>query len=84
MIDKVFNKYKNRFITLEEGEEFCEKCKGKGITVVKLKALNMTLFRKPLTCSECLGDGKIDWIEKVTGKPKRAETDGCSVGPGRP
>jgi len=81
--DTTFNKYKNKLIYLKEGEEFCEKCKGKGMVTIKGK------FRNPfdtkyhtLRCDVCLGDGKIDWIEKVTGKPKMSALDETDCAPG--
>jgi len=65
-----FNKYKKRLITLRDGEQFCKKCDGKGIVSNRLTIHDRSTFvaAKYLICSECLGDGKIDWVEKVTGK----------------
>ncbi len=60
-----YNKYKKQLDDLKDGEEWCPKCKGKGI--VKYPGI-ARLPRKGLICSECFGDGKIDWIEKATGK----------------
>lgn len=69
MIDKRFNYNKKCYIILNEGERFCPKCDGKG----KLRSsyLSPTTDRPIahiLMCDVCLGDGKIDWIEEVTGK----------------
>jgi len=76
--NKIFNKYKNKLVSLGEGEEFCKKCKGKGMVSIKGKFHNPFSSTKyhTLRCSVCLGDGKIDWIEKVTGKPKTPALDG--------
>lgn len=84
MIDTVFNQHKHRLITLREGEEFCEKCRGEGVVVLRGNLLSL-FAKKYLTCSGCQGDGKIDWIERVTGKPKTVyKGTGFSIGPGRP
>ena len=40
---------------LNEGEEYCNECLGTG-------------FLNHLTCLKCKGSGKLDWVEKVTGK----------------
>ena len=81
----VFNEYKNRLITLRKGEEFCKKCKGKGLVSSKGKFHNLPFTKKyhTLICHVCLGDGKIDWIEKITGKPKTKTMDntGSCTGP---
>ena len=70
MINERYNKYKKCLISLEEGEEFCTKCKGEGIIVRKRRS---GLFRNSvrLCCSKCNGDGKVDWVEKATGKKRR-------------
>jgi DnaJ-class molecular chaperone len=61
-----YNKLKKTHLTLNEGEEFCNTCRGEGM--VKFK--RDYTFKKSglLVCKDCLGTGKIDWIEKVTGK----------------
>jgi len=59
-MDKRYNKHLKQNIWLEKGEQFCEKCKGKG----KVKSSNNSL----LICSKCYGVGKLDWIEKAMGK----------------
>ena len=78
--EEVYNKYKRKVIVLSEGEEFCKKCRGRGVVYApgKLKNPSFTTKVYPLRCNECLGDGKIDWIEKVTGKQKTMSgTDGA-------
>lgn len=56
---------------MNEGEYLCKKCNGAGL--VPRSNINFNgpvLNRKKITliCSECLGEGKLDWIEKATGK----------------
>lgn len=41
---------------LNSGEELCHKCKGSG------------LQGKLEFCNICLGSGKLDWVENMTGK----------------
>ena len=81
--DTTFNKYKNKLIYLKEGEDFCKKCKGKGMVTIKgkFRFIFSTKYHT-LKCNVCLGDGKIDWIEKVTGKPKMSTLDGTDCAPG--
>lgn len=77
-----YNKHKKHLVDLNEGEEWCPKCKGVG--VIKLPGIT-GWFNKTLICSECFGDGKIDWIEKATGKkPRILQYGESSTGPGRP
>ena len=63
-MEKRYNMKFKRYITLEEGEQFCPKCKGKG----KVRQTQLVSITSMLRCDKCNGDGKIDWIEKVTGK----------------
>lgn len=58
--EKRYNSEKKQLIELYEGEEFCSKCKGKGRVPIRDNIM--------LRCNLCNGDGKIDWVEKVTGK----------------
>lgn len=61
-----YNKYLNIFIYINDGEELCSKCQGKG--VVPLRKILREKKVINLTCSKCLGKGKIDWIEKAMRK----------------
>ncbi|MFW9871520.1 MAG: hypothetical protein ACFFG0_00250 [Candidatus Thorarchaeota archaeon] len=64
------NKKKNQLIELKEGESFCSKCNGHGL-ILRPKTKRYTLpltAAKYLTCDKCLGAGKLDWVEKATGK----------------
>jgi DnaJ-class molecular chaperone len=64
MISGKYNWFKRTLIFLKDGEQFCDKCGGWG--VVSRTNPNKKVTR--LTCSKCLGEGKLDWVEKVTGK----------------
>lgn len=63
---KVYNYTLKKVIEIEEFEYICDKCYGKGQIKSKLK----TKSGRPITlrCNKCLGAGKLDWIENVTGK----------------
>ncbi len=67
-MNKRYNIYHKKLIQLNDGEKFCPKCDGKG--KVKQNGYYLTT-NIVLTCDKCLGDGKIDWIEKATGKQNR-------------
>lgn len=60
---EAYNKHLNMFIYIDEGEELCPKCNGKGI--VPLKEVFKTKKVRNLTCSRCYGKGKIDWVQKA-------------------
>lgn len=60
-----FNWHKQKNVTLEEGEYFCRKCSGSGV-VPRSNASNKVVGN--LICDKCLGEGKLDWIEKAVGK----------------
>jgi len=66
-MSKRLNRHKNILIELKEGEIFCKKCNGKGLIPNKRRNTPITTS-KYLICNVCLGDGKIDWVENVTGK----------------
>lgn len=64
-----YNSYKKKYITLKEGEYFCKTCDGAGV-VIRSNSTNKKVGK--LTCHKCLGEGKLDWVEKAVGKqPKR-------------
>jgi len=63
---KVYNTNLRKYIFLSEGETICKKCNGKGRVPLKANPG----FRMTLECSECLGEGKIDWVEKITTKKR--------------
>jgi hypothetical protein len=62
---------------LEDGDVICKSCNGTGIEEIKneyveyydrgfvhkVPSLSSIVF-----CKKCLGSGKLDWIENVTGK----------------
>ena len=67
-MNKRYNAFHRKHITLEEGERFCTKCDGKGKVPRNNTILGQTVIL--LVCNECLGDGKIDWVEEVVGKKR--------------
>lgn len=66
---KIYNAHHKKIIEINDGEKCCLKCKGKGV----VKQFPRTILSKEivLVCDKCLGDGKIDWVEKATGKSNR-------------
>ncbi len=71
MTDLRYNKFKKIHLKLNEGEEFCKRCDGSGM--VKSAKSYPGLIKKHglLLCIDCMGDGKIDWVEKATGKRRK-------------
>ena len=66
-----YNSNLKKIIKLQEGEKFCPKCDGKGRVPRCEKA--MARFSETyifLECDKCLGEGKIDWIERIVGKQR--------------
>ena len=51
-------------LELLEGEMICPKCNGTGVYYNKY---DISTF----TCSKCLGEGKLDWIENIVGKQNK-------------
>jgi len=64
---KKYNKFKKCYTELKEGEEFCKTCHGEGM--VKPKRTYTEDIKKGglLVCNNCLGHGKLDWVENVIG-----------------
>lgn len=60
-----FNWHKLQRITLKEGEYFCKKCDGSGV-IGRSNSTNKRVGN--LICDKCLGEGKLDWVEKAVGK----------------
>ena len=63
-----YNRHLKKHIEPEEGQEYCEKCKGVGVNISFRKYAIRSPMNKKLVCDKCLGMGVIDWIEKATGK----------------
>ena len=62
-----FNYWLHEAIEISEGEEVCPDCEGKGMkNVLKDRPAQFSSRR---ICQKCNGDGKLDWIEMVMGKP---------------
>lgn len=71
MIHRRYNKNKKCYVELEEGEQFCPKCDGSGRVPKRNGKYASIRFAAELNCDKCLGDGKIDWIERATGKKQK-------------
>jgi hypothetical protein len=59
-------------IELKEGEYICKKCKGKKFIY---KTYKFHMNNEPIqtggrkvSCKECNGTGKIDWVQNIVGK----------------
>jgi DnaJ-class molecular chaperone len=70
MNHKRYNKHLKRLISLKEGEEFCSECNGEGVIISK-RIFTPSKKTHLLICKTCIGDGKVDWVEKATGKRKK-------------
>ena len=51
---------------LQEGETLCDKCNGTGCISSELNPNGLASC-----CSKCQGDGYVDWISNITGKPPK-------------
>jgi len=56
---------------LNEGEVICDQCNGKGYEKYTEPKGN-NFYIKKRTCIKCHGDGKLDWLENITGKENTA------------
>lgn len=54
---------KSFIVTLEEGFEVCNKCKGSGILDLGMSDIFIMI------CTECNGFGCLDWVERMKGPP---------------
>jgi DnaJ-class molecular chaperone len=65
---KIYNLNLKRYISVEEGESLCSKCKGKGrIPIKETNRFESTnILKTTLECDFCLGKGKTDWVEITT------------------
>ncbi len=70
---KRYNKLKKAFTELKEGEQFCETCHGEG----KVRSKRPYKKGSLLICKDCLGHGKLDWVECAVGK--KLETPGVDI-----
>jgi DnaJ-class molecular chaperone len=71
MKNERYNIFLKKVITLSDGEEFCPVCDGKGKIQSHRKEkpyVKSHTYIYNLQCHKCLGAGKLDWVEKVTGK----------------
>lgn len=57
---------------IKEYEYICDECDGLGL--VKRKYEEFEFVTKSSTCPKCLGDGKLDFIENITGKKAKTFT----------
>jgi hypothetical protein len=55
---------------LEEGEVICNKCEGGGTWPQLFMDEYNDDSAQYYICPKCHGNGKLDWIEKICGKPK--------------
>jgi hypothetical protein len=53
-------------IQLNPGEIICPECNGSGNNIFE----QSDLWNAISQCSKCLGSGKLDWIERIVGKPR--------------
>jgi hypothetical protein len=55
---------------IKDYEYICDRCDGLGL--VKRKYEEFEVVTKSTTCPKCLGDGKLDFIENITGKKTKS------------
>lgn len=76
-MNKRYNCHLKKIIELSEGENFCLKCDGKGVVPKEGKIFGRKGIIN-LVCNKCLGDGKLDWVEKVVGKRRKYDLSNLS------
>ncbi len=50
----------------------CPKCEGHGYTAENLMTVLKNEFKFARRCNRCHGQGSLDWIENVVGKPEKS------------
>ena len=63
-------KFKPPEINEDEGEILCNECGGRGSIPIKREEEFGGLTSR---CQKCQGEGKLDWVSYIMGKPKPAE-----------
>lgn len=68
---KRYNFNLNQIIEINDSETVCSKCLGRG-RVSKNNGVFSSIRKRnkqqTLCCDVCLGEGKLDWVEKIVGK----------------
>lgn len=59
---------------LEEGEILCPQCIGTGKAGTVKEKGKPIYFTELGTCDKCWGDGKLDWVDLIMGKPNPLRT----------
>lgn len=59
---------------LEEGEILCPQCIGTGKAGTVKEKGKQIYFTELGTCDKCWGDGKLDWVDLIMGKPNPRRT----------
>jgi hypothetical protein len=70
-IKGTLNHFTLKPIVLEEGEVLCSLCHGEG--VVWRVTTKVIRNQENVKCKKCWGEGKLDWLENITGKKNREE-----------
>ncbi len=50
----------------------CEKCEGHGYSAETLITTLKNKLKVAVQCDRCRGQGSLDWIENVVGKPEKS------------
>ena len=67
---------------LQEGEVICNRCNGRRVIRTDKPSSWRVLFKEvEEVCPKCWGEGKLDWVENVVGKPRpfRGSSSLCSI-----